>query len=119
MVYVGCSGDELQLLDCSDNRTENYHCSHAEDAGVMCTSNYSGQAYICHPYPPSFHEMIFTLVYSMIAIMSFSDAPPLRKGLGFDDIIMSVDVIIGTFSKPPNSQTKPFNVAGYTPGPLY
>ena len=44
MVYVGCSGNESQLLDCSHNGTENYYCSHAEDAGVMCTSN-SGQAY--------------------------------------------------------------------------
>ena len=44
LIYLGCYGDELQLLDCS--YSVNYYCSHYEDAGVICSSA-SGQAYRC------------------------------------------------------------------------
>ena len=36
--YVGCSGTEQELLDCSYSGFDNTYCSHSYDAGVRCQS---------------------------------------------------------------------------------
>ncbi len=35
--YLGCSGVEPNLLNCSHSGIGVHHCSHNEDAGVRCS----------------------------------------------------------------------------------
>ena len=35
---VACTGNELNLTECSSNGREVHNCGHSEDAGVVCTS---------------------------------------------------------------------------------
>ena len=35
---VGCHGDEQNLTECSHRGLGNHYCSHAQDAGVECSS---------------------------------------------------------------------------------
>ncbi len=35
--YLGCSGEEPNLLSCSHSGIGVHHCSHTEDAGVRCS----------------------------------------------------------------------------------
>ena len=35
---VRCNGNELSLLDCLQNPIGQHNCSHAEDAGITCST---------------------------------------------------------------------------------
>ncbi len=37
---IHCSGNEATLLDCPSDDMGTHDCTHSEDAGVICTSNY-------------------------------------------------------------------------------
>ena len=38
---VFCMGNESRLADCQHLDTTNYYCSHYQDAGVVCSSEYN------------------------------------------------------------------------------
>ncbi|XP_078663425.1 uncharacterized protein LOC144906732 [Branchiostoma floridae x Branchiostoma belcheri] len=39
MVYVGCTGNESSISECSHNGWGDHNCGHSEDAGADCTNN--------------------------------------------------------------------------------
>ena len=43
MDNVFCVGTESTLFDCSHNGFDNHNCQHYEDAGVVCSSEYTDQ----------------------------------------------------------------------------
>ena len=50
---IYCHGNESRITECSHIYSENYFCSHSEDAGVVCKGEtlreFMNQFKICHP----------------------------------------------------------------------
>lgn len=45
MDNVFCVGTESALFDCSHNGFDNHNCRHYEDAGVVCSSEFTDYIY--------------------------------------------------------------------------
>ena len=70
MTYVGCTGSESRLIDCSYSSATST-CSHAEDAGVQCqTSSLSFQLRI---------KEGLSIANSTLVLLSFCDTVPLSS----------------------------------------